>query len=232
MNALKAVAVGAVMLLLLIESGGAGTDDTLSLSAAQRAVISEYIRQCWRADPTMSGLQVLLIVQTDGDGVIRRAVVAPEDATRVGADPVLRRFAEQAVRAALENCARPPLPQTMSRNSWQLTVRFVGPPVTAPAQATSKTWYVLNVSHSVCERGKYPLSSPMQFIDTLHAEGVFEETRISRAKGGIVNGVTITYQLGQGQVMVFMFPSFAECEATRKVAAGEGYLLSNPHELE
>jgi hypothetical protein len=70
-------------------------------------------------------LQVLLIITTDSDGVVRRAVVAPEDAFRMSADPVLRQFAMRAVLAVMDpNCAHLPLPQAMLGQSREFTFRF------------------------------------------------------------------------------------------------------------
>ena len=56
----------------------------------------------------------MLTVTTDGGGVVRTRVVAPEDSGRVTGNPRLRVFSERAVRAVLDpNCANLPLPQPM-----------------------------------------------------------------------------------------------------------------------
>ena len=53
-------------------------------------------------------MQVLLTVTTDAGGVVRRAVVAPEDVGRVGGNMRLRVFSERAVRAVLDPELRQP----------------------------------------------------------------------------------------------------------------------------
>ena len=53
----------------------------------------------------------MLTVTTDGSGVVRRAIVAPEDTGRVTGNMRLRVFSERAVRAVMDpNCANLPLP--------------------------------------------------------------------------------------------------------------------------
>jgi hypothetical protein len=121
---IKAMAVAAVMLLLFIEGGRADAADDILRAA---------IGPCWRVDALTArppGLWVMLTITTDRDGVVRRAVIAPEDAARVGADPVLQRFAEHAVRTALldPKCARLPLPQAMLGQMRTFTFRFDGMP--------------------------------------------------------------------------------------------------------
>jgi len=97
--------------------GNPQSDDTSALSASQRGAIGDYVRRCWSTDPGMLDLdkmQVLLTVTTDGTGVVRRAIVAPEDTGRVGGNARLRVFSERAVRAVMDpNCANLPLPQPM-----------------------------------------------------------------------------------------------------------------------
>ena len=96
--------------------GNPQSDDTSALSAAQRGAIGDFVRRCWTTDPGMLDLdkmEVLLTVTTDGGGVVRRAIVAPEDAGRVAGNMRLRVFSERAVRAVMDpNCANLPLPQT------------------------------------------------------------------------------------------------------------------------
>jgi neural Wiskott-Aldrich syndrome protein len=67
----------------------------------------------------------LLTVTTDAAGVARNAVVAADDQGRVASSPVLRAFAERAVRAVLNvRCANLPLPQAMLGKPNVLTFRF------------------------------------------------------------------------------------------------------------
>ena len=117
------------------QSGGAPnaggnplSDDTSALTLAQRGAIGDYVRRCWSTDPGMLDLdkmEVMLTVMTDAGGVVRRAVVAPEDLARVGGDMRLRVFAERAVRAVMDpSCANLPLPQTMLGQTREFTFRF------------------------------------------------------------------------------------------------------------
>ncbi|HEY7577342.1 MAG TPA: hypothetical protein VH855_07070 [Acetobacteraceae bacterium] len=108
--------------------GNPNSDDTAGLSAAQRGAIGDYVRRCWSTDPDardLDKMQVLLTVTTDTGGVVRRANVADEDASRVTRDPILRAFSERAVRAVLDpNCANLPLPPTMLGQVRTFTFRF------------------------------------------------------------------------------------------------------------
>ena len=108
--------------------GNPNSDDTSGLTSAQRGAIGDYVRRCWSTDPGMLDLdkmEVLLTVTTDGSGVVRRAVVAPEDAGRVGSNMRLRVFSERAVRAVMDpNCANLPLPGTMLGQVRTFTFRF------------------------------------------------------------------------------------------------------------
>lgn len=117
------------------QSGGAPngggnplSDDTSALSATQRGAIGDFVRRCWSTDPGMLDLdrmEVLLKVTTDSGGVVRRAVVAPDDAGRVSGNPRLRVFSERAIRAVLDpNCANLPLPQPMLGQTREFTFRF------------------------------------------------------------------------------------------------------------
>ncbi len=103
-------------------------NDTAALSMDQRGAIGDHVRPCWTTDPGMLDLdkmQVLLTVTTDTNGVVRAAVVAPDDLGRVAANPRLRVFAERAVRAVLSpQCANLPLPQSMLGKTNVLTFRF------------------------------------------------------------------------------------------------------------
>ena len=108
--------------------GNPTSDDTSGLTAAQRGAIGDYVRRCWSTDPGMLDLdkmQVLLTVTTDGSGVVRRAVVAPEDTGRIGSNVRLRVFSERAVRAVMDpNCANLPLPGSMLGQVRTFTFRF------------------------------------------------------------------------------------------------------------
>jgi hypothetical protein len=108
--------------------GSPQSDDTSALSAAQRGAIGEFVRRCWTTDPGMLDLdkmEVLLTVTTDGGGVVRRAVVAPQDEGRVGANMRLRIFSERAVRAVMDpNCANLPLPPALLGQTRVFTFRF------------------------------------------------------------------------------------------------------------
>ncbi|MBW4021820.1 MAG: TonB C-terminal domain-containing protein [Proteobacteria bacterium] len=104
------------------------TDATALLSAAQRGAIGDKVRQCWTIDSGAQGvqnMQVLLQVTTDATGTVRAARVAPADSGRVNADPVLRAFAERAVRAVLDyRCATLPLPRSLEGKPETFTFRF------------------------------------------------------------------------------------------------------------
>jgi hypothetical protein len=108
--------------------GNPQSDDTAALSAAQRGAIGDFVRRCWATDPGMLDLdkmEVLLTVTTDGGGVVRRAIVAPEDAGRVSGNMRLRVFSERAVRAVMDpNCANLPLPPTLLGQIRTFTFRF------------------------------------------------------------------------------------------------------------
>jgi hypothetical protein len=108
--------------------GNPQSDDTSALSAAQRGAIGDFVRRCWNTDPGMLDLdkmQVLLTVTTDAGGVVRDAVVAPEDVGRVSGNMRLRVFSERAVRAVRDpNCANLPLPQNMLGQIRTFTFRF------------------------------------------------------------------------------------------------------------
>jgi neural Wiskott-Aldrich syndrome protein len=117
------------------QSGGAPngggnplSDSTSALSAAQRGAIGDFVRRCWSTDPGMLDLdkmEVLLTVTTDGGGIVRNAIVAPEDAGRVAGNMRLRVFSERAVRAVMDpNCANLPLPQAMLGQVRTFTFRF------------------------------------------------------------------------------------------------------------
>ena len=108
--------------------GNPQSDDTSALSTSQRGAIGDFVRRCWTTDPGMLDLdkmEVLLTVTTDGGGVVRRAVVAPEDAGRIAGNMRLRVFSERAVRAVMDpNCANLPLPPNMLGQVRTFTFRF------------------------------------------------------------------------------------------------------------
>jgi hypothetical protein len=102
--------------------------NTTAKWAAQPGAIGDFVRRCWSTDPGMPDLDkmaIRLTVTTDGSGVVRRAVVAQEDVSRVSGNPRLRVFSERAVRAVLDpNCASLPLPQSMLGQTRVLTFEF------------------------------------------------------------------------------------------------------------
>ena len=108
--------------------GGSGANDLSGLTASQLGAIGDFVRRCWSTDPGMPDLErmeVLLTVTTDGGGIVRRVVVAQNDANRVRGNPRLRIFAERAVRATLDpNCANLPLPQPMLGQTRVFTFAF------------------------------------------------------------------------------------------------------------
>jgi hypothetical protein len=108
--------------------GNPNGNDTASLTLAQRGAIGDSVRRCWTTDPGMLDLdkmQVLLTVTTDASGVVRQAIVAPDDAGRVAGNPRLRVFSERAIRAVLDpNCANLPLPQPLLGQNRVFTFRF------------------------------------------------------------------------------------------------------------
>jgi hypothetical protein len=103
-------------------------NDTAALSADQRGAIGDFVRRCWTTDPGMLDLdkmEVTLTVTTDGDGVVRRAVIAKDDEGRVNSNLRLRVFSERAVRAVMSpDCAKLPLPNNMLGKVNVLTFRF------------------------------------------------------------------------------------------------------------
>jgi neural Wiskott-Aldrich syndrome protein len=102
-------------------------NDTAALSAAQRGAIGDHVRECWTKDSgalNIDQMAVTLTVTTDTDGTARNAVVAGDDAGRLG-DPRFRAFAERAVRAVMDpHCANLPLPQSLLGKVGTLTFRF------------------------------------------------------------------------------------------------------------
>ncbi len=109
-------------------TGGAPQGDiTARLSAAQRGLIGDKVRECWTKDAgalDLDKMSVMLTVTTDAAGVAREAVVAPEDRARI-ADPRFRAFAERAVRAVMDpRCANLPLPKNELGRVNELTFRF------------------------------------------------------------------------------------------------------------
>jgi hypothetical protein len=108
--------------------GNPNGNDTASLTLAQRGAIGDFVRRCWTTDPGMLDLdkmQVLLTVTTDASGVVRQAVVAPDDVGRVSGNPRLRVFSERAIRAVLDPaCANLPLPQPLLGQTRVFTFRF------------------------------------------------------------------------------------------------------------
>ncbi|HTI01993.1 MAG TPA: energy transducer TonB [Acidisoma sp.] len=111
------------------DAGGQRNGDATSrLTAAQRGAIGDKVRACWTIDSGAQGVQqmsVILKVTTDATGTARLAQVAPADQARVNADPVLRAFAERAVRAVLDyRCSALPLPPSLLGAAQTFTFRF------------------------------------------------------------------------------------------------------------
>jgi outer membrane biosynthesis protein TonB len=102
-------------------------NDTAALSADQRGAIGDHVRECWTKDAGALDIEkqrVLLTVTTDPGGIARNAVVAGDDAGRMG-DPRFRAFAERAIRAIMDSrCANLPLPNDVLGKVNVLTFRF------------------------------------------------------------------------------------------------------------
>lgn len=89
--------------------GGAPNGDlTARLTGVQRGAIGDQLRECYGTDPGAvdaarnSGTFVAIL---DSQGVIREAVIAPQDTGRLS-DPRFQAFFERARRAALDpHCA-------------------------------------------------------------------------------------------------------------------------------
>ena len=80
----------------------------LAPTSAARSGIT--FADCWTTDPGMldiDKMEVTLTVTTDGDGVVRRAVIAKDDEGRVNGNLRLRVFSERAVRAVMESAIVP-----------------------------------------------------------------------------------------------------------------------------
>jgi neural Wiskott-Aldrich syndrome protein len=110
------------------DSGGnPASNDTDSLSAAQRGEIGAHVRECWTKDSGALGLDkmsVVLNVVTDATGTSRVAKVADEDRGKLS-DPLFQSFAERAVRAVMDvRCATLPLPHQLLGRVNTLTFRF------------------------------------------------------------------------------------------------------------
>jgi outer membrane biosynthesis protein TonB len=102
-------------------------NDTAALSADQRGAIGDHVRECWTKDAGALDIEkqrVLLTVTTDPGGIARNAVVAGDDAGRMG-DPRFRAFAERAIRAIMDSrCANLPLPNDVLGKVNVLTFHF------------------------------------------------------------------------------------------------------------
>ena len=107
--------------------GNPNGSDTNALSADARRAIGDQVRECWTRDAgalDADKLRVHMIVQVDGDGVARKADVAPDDLGKMS-NPVFRAFAERARRAVLDSrCAKFPLPPNMLGSNHTLDFRF------------------------------------------------------------------------------------------------------------
>jgi hypothetical protein len=73
------------------------------LSGADKNAIAAAVRPCFDVDSGAQGLDqltVLLVVQTDGGGIIRNATVSPADQDKM-TDPIFQAFANRAMNAVL-----------------------------------------------------------------------------------------------------------------------------------
>jgi len=102
-------------------------DITAQLSAEQRGLIGEKVRECWTKDAgalDLEKMSVILDVKTRPGGIVYEAHVGTEDEARLS-DPRFRAFAERAVRAVMDpRCATLPLPKDKLAEVNELTFRF------------------------------------------------------------------------------------------------------------
>jgi hypothetical protein len=109
-------------------SGGSPQGDiTMQLSAQQRGLIGEKVRECWTKDAgalDLENMSVILAVKTRPGGIVFQADVGQEDQARMS-DPRFRAFAERAIRAVMDpRCATLPLPKDKLAQVNELTFRF------------------------------------------------------------------------------------------------------------
>jgi len=101
----------------LVDSGNPASNDTSTLTAADRGAIGDAVRPCWTRDAgalNADQLQVMIQVTTGPDGVAHIAHVDPSYVDQVNSDPVLQAFSDRAVNAVLDaQCAKLPLPAWM-----------------------------------------------------------------------------------------------------------------------
>lgn len=97
------------------------------LNAAERNAIGQHVRPCFQVDDDALGLASLnvnLLVSTDPAGVVRNAVVAPQDIGKMS-NPSFYAFAQRAIDAVMNNnCASLPLPSTMLGKNQTLLFDF------------------------------------------------------------------------------------------------------------
>ena len=110
------------------QAGGSPQGDiTAQLSARQRGLIGDKVRECWTKDAgalDLEKMSVILDVKTRPGGVVYEANVGREDEARL-ADPRFRAFAERAIRAVMNpRCATLPLTQDKLADANELTFRF------------------------------------------------------------------------------------------------------------
>lgn len=100
-------------------------DVTARLSESQRAAIAERMRACWSADKDgYAGMSVQIGVVYDATGVVRTAMVGPEDTSRLP-DRRFRAFAERALAAVRDpRCGKLALPVAEQGRAGRLTFRF------------------------------------------------------------------------------------------------------------
>jgi outer membrane biosynthesis protein TonB len=111
-------------------AGGSKTGNlTGELSNGQRKQIGDEVRRCYNEDTAAQNydkFQAYITVTIDAAGVVRDAVLAPQDQARAASDPQFRALAERAVNAVLDPvCAKLPVPpELLGKPSQQLTFRF------------------------------------------------------------------------------------------------------------
>jgi hypothetical protein len=99
-------------------NAGGSTKSTANsgLTGADRDAIGNHVRPCWNIDagaPGVAGFNIQLLVTTDAGGVVRQAVVAPQDQGKLS-DPIQAAYANDAINAVMNyQCANLPLPPDM-----------------------------------------------------------------------------------------------------------------------
>jgi hypothetical protein len=99
------------------DAGGSTKSTSNSrLSGLDRNAIGNHVRPCWGIDagaPGVSTFSVELTVQTDAQGTVRNADIAPQDQGKMS-DPIFAAYAQRAKDAVMNyQCATLPLPPYM-----------------------------------------------------------------------------------------------------------------------